>query len=102
MVHQNPHFHKHIKKKKKLTTLDRTVLVAAFINPLTGIPQAIAVFQGDIAGVSLFSWTAFSFFAVLFLLYGIVHKIMPMIVTNFLWLIVDLVIVLGIVTHQMA
>lgn len=75
------------------------MVCAAFIYPLVGIPQVVEVFGGNIEGVSLFSWTGFVFFALLFLMYGIIHKIKPMIITNVLWLIVDGMVIGGALIH---
>jgi uncharacterized protein with PQ loop repeat len=69
--------------------------------PLSGIPQVFEVFQGHVDGVSVISWIAFMVFSSLFLVYGIFHKIVPMIITNFLWLIVDGIVVIGVATNMM-
>jgi uncharacterized protein with PQ loop repeat len=87
--------HIQIKKRQK-QTIDHIVGIASYIYPLTGAPQVISVFQGNIDGVSLISWACFAAFAGLFMTYGIIHKIKPMIVLNFLWLCIDLLIVVGI------
>lgn len=94
-------FHVHLSKKKRRTSFDKLVGVAAFAYPLSGLPQAMLVFQGSTDGVSLTSWVFFALFSVLFLIYGIIHKIKPIIVTNLLWLLVDIFIVIGTITHRM-
>lgn len=101
MPRQNyiPHFH--ISKKRRITLFDKVVMVAAFLYPLSGLPQVIEVFQGNSAGVSLRSWLGFTAFSALFLVYGFAHKIKPMVITNALWLIVDGLIVIGILIDRM-
>lgn len=101
MSRQNHILHFHISKKREIDWLDKAAIVAAFIFPMTGIPQVIEVFQGSIEGVSLWSWIGFAAFSGFFMLYGIVHRIMPMIVTNVLWLAVDSLVVLGVAAHHM-
>lgn len=76
-------------------------MVASLMYPLSGIPQLISVYHGEVEGVSILSWLAFSFFSFLFLLYGIYHKIKPMIIVNLLWFVIDVAIVIGILKHHM-
>lgn len=75
--------------------------VAAFVYPMSGLPQVVLVFQGSTDGVSVSSWTMFVGFSLLFLVYGMIHRIKPMVITNFLWILVDMFVVIGTVTHRM-
>ena len=75
--------------------------IASYVYPLSGIPQLLLVFKGEIEGVSVISWVMFACFSALFLAYGIVHKVKPMIVVNLLWLTMDILIVFGTLTHRM-
>lgn len=95
------HVYVHLSKKRKKTILDKTVSIASFVYPLSGTPQLLSVYQGNVSGVSVVSWVSFAFFSVLFLIYGIVHKVKPMIVVNILWLIMGCLIVFGTLTHRM-
>lgn len=99
MSRQNHLLHFHISKKRQITWLDKAAVVAAFLYPLSGLPQVIEVFKGNSEGVSIFSWLGFLIFAAFFLTYGIVHKITPMIITNALWLVIDGLVVLGVLTY---
>lgn len=92
------HLDKHLARKQKLTFIDNVTLVASFAYPLSAIPQVIAVFNGNTAGVSLVSWLLFSVFASVFLCYGVVHNIKPMIINNSLWLAVDILVVIGLLS----
>jgi uncharacterized protein with PQ loop repeat len=102
MSRQHYSLHFHLSKKKQKSLLDKIVLLASFLYPLTGIPQVLLVFEDGSEGVSLASWVGFACFSLLFFVYGCVHKIKPMIVTNALWLIVDWLVVFGVVAHRMA
>lgn len=73
---------------------------AAFVYPLTGVPQAISVLNGNTEGVAIISWIGFILFSILFLAYGIVHNVKPMVITNSLWLFVDTAVVIGILINS--
>lgn len=91
----------HISKKRQITLFDKIVLIAAFLYPLSGLPQVFLVFHGNSEGVSLTSWLGFMAFSLLFLIYGTVHKIKPMAITNILWLIVEGLVVIGVLLNRM-
>lgn len=93
-------FHHHIKSKKKLSAFDKSAIVASFLYPMSGIPQMIDVVNGNVEGVSLLSWVGFLVFSTWFFIYGVVHRITPMIITDFLWIIVDSTIVISLLVHQ--
>lgn len=88
--------HKHLGTRKRRKAFDILVTCAAFMYPLSGIGQAIEVFQGNTAGVSLASWIGFACFASIFFIYGLTNRIRPMIISNGLWLVVDSLVVTGI------
>lgn len=100
MSRQNHLLHFHISKKRSITIFDKVIIVAAFIYPLSGVPQILEVFSDHANGVSLLSWLGFIGFSVLFLAYGLVHKITPMVVTNGLWLVVDGLVVTGLILNS--
>lgn len=69
----------------------------AFIMPLTNLPQIIQLFQTHVAsGLSLQTWVLYLVFGLIPLFYGISNNIKPLIVTNILWTIIDLVMIVGI------
>lgn len=78
-------------------TIDRIVTIVAFIGPLTSVPQILEIWVVDksAAGVSVITWTLFVLMAVIWLLYGIVHKQRPIIISNALWIVAQSLIVLG-------
>lgn len=86
--------------KKRLSLLDKAALFASFCSPLSGIPQVIEVIKGNTAGVSLLSWFAFIVFTLIFLVYGLVHNVKPMIIANLLWLLVEISIIAGIIVNR--
>ena len=108
-----PHFpfhtpHKNLPKETtgskggrvKFTALDRIVLVISVLYPLSAVPQIIDVFAGRAQGVSIISWSIFLVCAGFFLLYGIRRKVLPMIVSNSLWVIMDILVIIGIISQM--
>lgn len=82
--------------------IDKVAVGAAFAYPLTGLPQLIEALNGNVEGISLMTWIGFTAFTAFFLLYGIVHRVRPMIITYALWLIVDGLVVGAVLMHQYA
>lgn len=101
-----PHTPIHIATKKKplkknlhpFTPLDRVVLFVSVLYPFSALPQIIAVFTGKTEGVSVLSWMVFLVCAALFLVYGIKRRVPPMIVSNSIWIVMDSLVILGILT----
>lgn len=100
MSHQSHLLHNHLNKKKSLRNFDKLMLLVAFIYPLTGVPQAVKVFSGEVEGVSIVSWLGFLIFVSIFLVYAIVHRIKPMIITYVMWWCVDASVVVGILLNS--
>lgn len=77
--------------------IDRVVTAVAFLGPLTSLPQIIEIWFVDrsAAGVSVLTWSAFVVMAAVWLLYGIVHKQRPIIISNALWIVAQSLIVAG-------
>jgi uncharacterized protein with PQ loop repeat len=92
--------HFQLNRKQAVTNYDRAMLGAAFIYPFTGVPQALEVLQGNTEGVSLLSWVGFTFFGTIFLIYSIMHRLKPMIITYTMWLLLDVSIVIGILLNN--
>ena len=87
-------------KSKSLSNFDKFIFVASFLAPLNGVPQVIDVLYGNINDVSLFSWLGFLIFSLLFFIYGLIHKIKPMIITNLLYAIIDGLVVFGLMLSK--
>jgi uncharacterized protein with PQ loop repeat len=87
------------RRKSEIALMDKIIIVAAFVYPMSALPQIFDVFSGKAEGVSVISWLCFAVFSALFLVYGLVHKVRPMIVTNLLWIIIEVTVVVGVVAH---
>lgn len=98
----------HIKltTKKKRTpadkALDRLVTVVSVIYPMSAVPQLVRIIQGDAHGVSTLSWLSFFVCAGLFLIYGLRHKVMPMIISNILWVVIDGLVVASLILTRIS
>ena len=93
--------HKHLSKKQKITIIDRLMSLAAIIHPLTAVPQVYDIFTSkDASGVSLVTWLSFMVLGLIFLAYGIVHKLKPFILTQILWFVIDFLVVAGILLYK--
>lgn len=87
--------------KQKPGLLDALVNIAAIVHPLTALPQVYEIYTShDVTGVSLLTWFGFMFIGFIFLAYGISHRLRPIIVTQILWFIVDLLVIIGILLYR--
>ena len=86
---------------KKHTLLNILVNVAAVVHPLTALPQVFAIYTTQIVtGISLLTWVGFMLIGLIFLAYGCVHRLRPIIVTQVLWFVVDLLVIIGIILYR--
>jgi uncharacterized protein with PQ loop repeat len=77
---------------------EKVIRLVAVVGPLTGVPQAVNVWvYGSVAGVSLMSWFLFMVFSGLWLAHALRRNDRPLAVSNLLWLVVDVVVILGVV-----
>ena len=77
-------------KIKNNGPIDTLALIVGITQPLVTIPQIYLVYSTqDASDISLFMWTGFNVASVVLLLYGIRHKLKPIIYAQILWLIVQ-------------
>lgn len=93
--------HAHVSRKPgKHPALDSLVALMAIAGPLLGLPQAIQIFvERDATGLSIWAWLGFTAYTLVFLTYGIVYRLRPVIVTQILWLCLYLAVISGIVVY---
>jgi uncharacterized protein with PQ loop repeat len=93
--------YKHLRRKKQLAAVDHLMSVAAVLHPLSALPQIIKIYSSqDVIGISLWTWLGFMLLGLIFLTYGIAHKIKPFILTQLLWFIVDFLVVIGVLIYS--
>ncbi len=70
------------------------------IAPLSTVPQIIQIYTTRSAeDLNLGTWGLFLAFTVFWLLYGIVNRARPLIITNSIWLVSYVVVIIGAVIH---
>lgn len=70
--------------------LDNLALTVGVIQPLTTIPQIVLIYTTrDASGVSFFMWTAYNVASLVLLMYGLRHRLPPVIWAQALWLVVQ-------------
>ena len=81
--------------------IEKIIYLAAFLYPLTTLPQIIQIFSTQNAhSVSLLTWVLYMFFTFVFLLYALVEKLKPLIIEYILWLAVEAAVVVGILLYR--
>jgi uncharacterized protein with PQ loop repeat len=106
MVHQTGLHHYH--KRKGLKTprkwkkfIDNIIYAVVIIGPITVLPQLFKIWiHKSAADVSALSWAAFTLLSAIWLLYGLAHKDKPIIINSALWVVLDLLIVIGAVMYS--
>ena len=85
---------------KWVNFMDKAIYAVGIFGPLMTIPQLMKIWvDKNASGVSVVSWSAYLFTAVFWLIYGIMHKEKPIIVTYSLWIILEIFIVVGILMY---
>ena len=80
--------------------MDKLIYVVGIAGPAVAIPQLMNVwFEKNTTGVSPITWSALSVIALFWLIYGIMHKSKPIIITHTGWIIINTLILIGIFIH---
>lgn len=91
-----------IKNKIKKQQLDtKLVYFFGLVTPLFMVPQAVAIFLNQsAANISLIMWTFFLLADIVWIIYGVRHKIKPLVYSHILYFVVELAVVVGIVAYS--
>lgn len=89
---------KELKKEKSL--IDFLALSAGIVGPLATIPQAINVWNGETAGVSVVMWVLFLVGTIILIVYSILYRLKSLFIAELLWLIMEIVILLGLFVNS--
>ena len=80
--------------------LDTAIFFIGVLGPILVLPQLIKVWTlKDATGLSLLTWTLWIFVDSVWILYGFVHRVMPIIVSHCAYILVQAGVVLGIVLY---
>jgi len=93
-MHQNKEPYPHPQQWKRF--LDKIIYAVGVAGPLITIPQIYKIWvDHNASGVSVVSWSGYTVFAVIWLLYGIAHKEKPIIVTYIAVIIANIFVTVG-------
>ena len=109
MAYTNPGIH-HLSKKarvheiygksfrdKSVKFLDHLMYPLGLIAPVVTIPQAVKIFTLKSAEqISLISWFGYLILASIWMLYGKVHNEKWIVLVNFAWVIVNIMVIIGV------
>jgi len=80
--------------------LDRTVYFTGALSVLMAIPQVLQIYLTQSAsGVAFVTWFTFLINAIIWTIYGIIHKEKPIVMMYVSYFIIDLFIVTGIIMY---
>jgi uncharacterized protein with PQ loop repeat len=90
----------HLSRKAEVRAVDRAMDVVSIIHPATALPQVWSIYTThNVSGISLLTWLLFMAIGLVFLAYGILHRIKPLILMQVLWFVVDGLVVLGVLLY---
>lgn len=105
--HQSLRKRVHSKKQKyphpnkAIALFDKLMIVLGALNAVATLPQVLQIWIGqDASGVSLISWSYYCFYSAMFLIYGSIHKELPIIVAYSLALVLYILIVIGTIMYS--
>ena len=76
--------------------MDRFIYVVVFVGPLMTIPQVTKIwFEKNASGVAASSWLTYFVTAFFWLIYAMMHKEKPLIISSIIWIVLDLLVVVG-------
>ena len=80
----------------KLVLLDKLVYAAALASVLLTVPQVLQVWASkSVQGISIISWSAYTFTATLWSLYGYYHKEKMLMLLYLAFALLNLLVVIG-------
>jgi uncharacterized protein with PQ loop repeat len=88
------------RQTSKRHTGDTLVLLLSLVGPIASMPQAVQIYMtGTATGVSLITWALLTVYNASMAVYGASHKLLPIIVSNVIFVAVELLIVIGILIY---
>ncbi len=88
------------RKTPYIIFLDKLTFVVGVIGPFTVLPQTYSIFHAKSAsGVSLATWILIFVVTFPWILYGLAHKDKNIIISFFLWEVVNLSVVIGVLLY---
>jgi uncharacterized protein with PQ loop repeat len=103
MARLTHHKQKHITKTKSVPKhfFDYVVYFFTIATPLFELPQAITIYSTHNAeSVSLTTWSFFLLDNIIWIIYALKRRIMPLLISTILYLLFELLIVVGILLYS--
>jgi len=93
-IHHKFEKYPHPDKFKRI--MDKLIYVVGVVGPIMTIPQLMKIWiDKNASGVSAISWGAYLITAIFWLVYAILHKEKPLILTYSLWIVLEALILIG-------
>ena len=97
---RHKHHVKKVHKTAKKEPFDYVVYFFTIATPLFELPQAYTIYtHGSAQDVSLLTWSFFLLDNVVWIVYALKRKVIPLLVSTALYLLVEAIIVVGIILH---
>lgn len=88
------------RSKRLVSGVDILVYVVSILSLIFTIDQVRIIWiEHNASGVSLLSWLFYALSAVVWLLYGYIHKDRIIIILNALWVACDFIVVVGVIIY---
>jgi uncharacterized protein with PQ loop repeat len=76
--------------------VDRLAYVAALLGPATTLPQIVQLYRTHSAeDISILAWAGFSIYSAFWVVYGWVHRDLPLTLANLLWTVLQGMVLVG-------
>lgn len=87
-------------RSMEMKAVDKMMGSVAFVAPLSSAPQLVTIFgKQEAAGISAASWTMYLIVALITLAYGTFHNLRPIIISQSLWVVIDILIIVGVLMY---
>lgn len=93
---KSKHSVKTSKNKSQPPLVDKLTYIAAVVEPIITIPQALIIFKDQTAaGISLLTWMGYQVLTAIWLWYGWVHKEKLILLYQGLFFVIQAVVIIG-------
>lgn len=98
-IYQNLEPYPHTRRWKRI--FDRFMYLVGTLGPVALLPQIIQVwFYRNTGGISLATWSLLGTAALLWCVYGIIHRERPIIVSNIMLALFNFAVVVGVLLYR--
>ena len=85
---------------KKIRILDKITYLVGVLGPVMVLPQILKIFVlKDAKSISFLTYITLTLFSFVWLWYGIIHKEKPIIISNILWIVTEMILLIGILLY---